>query len=119
MNDKRIHQRLTRKENAYLEITFDETDGGYVQKVIACETVDMSERGLKMYMSEVVQQGLITDILIELSEDNSRYLLTAEVKWITATADEGWFFAGFEIFDAEQTDFEKWCLMVQLRGGSK
>lgn len=115
MNDKRIHKRHTRKENAYLEITLDEGEFGFVQKIISCETVDLSEMGLKMYMSEAVQQGLITDLMVELTDNNERYLLTAEVKWVTETADDGWFFAGFELFDAENTDYEKWCAMIRNR----
>lgn len=115
MSDKRLHKRQTRKENAFLEITLDDAEQGVMQKVISCETVDLSEQGLKMYMSESVQQGLISDMLIELADVDKRFKLTAEVKWVSPTADDGWYFAGFEIYDGEDTDFESWCEMIAAR----
>ncbi|MGB3622796.1 PilZ domain-containing protein [Ketobacter sp. MCCC 1A13808] len=115
MADQRSHKRQSRKEDAYLEVTIDDAEGGYIQKVIACETVDLSQRGLKIYMSEPVEQGLISEILVEISGEQGRFFLTTEVKWISPTGDDGWYFAGFEIFDAENTDFESWSRMVDQR----
>ncbi len=115
MEDKRSEQRHRRKADAYLELTVRELQGDYIQKVISCETVDLSERGIKIYMSEPISQGTITDILIELTEYDERYFLTAEVKWITSTADDGWYFAGFEIYNAENTDFLQWQEMIAQR----
>jgi hypothetical protein len=116
MDDQRSHTRQTRKEDAYLELTLDGNQGDYIQKVIACETVDLSARGLKIYMSEPVEQGLITDVLVEISGEEGRFFLTAEVKWISPSGDDGWYFAGFEIYDAQNTDFESWGNMIANRG---
>ncbi len=66
-------------------------------------------------MSEPVEQGLITEILVEISGEDGRFFLTAEVKWITPSGDDGWYFAGFEIFEAENTDYEAWSKMVAER----
>ncbi|HAG95033.1 MAG: hypothetical protein CMK83_16015 [Pseudomonadales bacterium] len=118
MEDQRSQQRHTRKADAYLELTLDGEQGDYIQKVIACETVDLSAKGLKIYMSEPVEQGLITDVLVEISGEDGRFVLTAEVKWISPCGDDGWYFAGFEIFEAENTDFEEWEKMIEKRGQS-
>ena len=115
MSDKRGYKRHKSKEDAYLELTLCDTQGDYIQKVIHCETVDLSERGIKIYMSEPVPQGTITDIMIKLSGQDVQYFLTAEVKWISSTGDDGWYFAGFEIYDAENTDFEDWCGMLDQK----
>lgn len=117
MSEQRHHKREHRQEDAYLEITVNDDNGEYIQKVISCETVDVSERGLKIYMSEEVVQGTITDICVMLAGQQGRYFLKAEVKWISPTADNGWFFAGFEIYDADNTDFEHWVQMVRERQG--
>lgn len=117
MSEQRHHKREHRQEDAYLEITVNDDNGEYIQKVISCETVDVSERGLKIYMSEEVVQGTITDICVMLAGQQGRYFLKAEVKWISPTADSGWFFAGFEIYDADNTDFEHWVQMVRERQG--
>lgn len=119
MDDQRNHRRHTRKEDAYLELTLDGKQGDYIQKVIACETVDLSAKGLKIYMSEPVEQGLITDVLVEISGEDGRFFLTAEVKWIAPTGDDGWYFAGFEIFEADNTDYESWARMIEKRSQSE
>ncbi len=115
MGELRNHRRQNRKEDAYLEITVNDDNGEYIQKVITCETVDVSERGLKIYMSEDVVQGTITDICVMLAGQQGRFFLKAEVKWISPSGDDGWYFAGFEIYDADNTDYEKWVEMVKLR----
>ena len=115
MTDLRNHKRQNRKEDAYLEITVNDDNGEYIQRVIACETVDVSERGLKIYMSEEVAQGTISDICVILAGQEGRYFLKAEVKWISSTGDDGWFIAGFEIYDAENSDYDQWVKMVQER----
>ncbi len=119
MDDQRSHQRHTRKEDAYLELTQYGKQGDYLQKVIACETVDLSAQGLKVYMSEPVEQGLITDVLVEISGQEGRFFLTAEVKWISPSGDDGWYFAGFQIFEAENTDYESWAKMIEKRDSSQ
>lgn len=118
MEDQRSQKRHTRKEDAYLELTLD-GEQGYIQKVIACETVDLSPKGLKIYMSEAVEQGLITDVLVEITGEEGRFFLTAEVKWISPCGDDGWYFAGFEIFEAENTDYENWARMIEQRDASE
>lgn len=117
MGELRNQKRQHRKEDAFLEITVNDDNGEYIQKVIACETVDVSERGLKIYMSEEVVQGTITDVCVVLAGQQGRFFLKAEVKWISPSADDGWYFAGFEIYDAENTDYEKWTEMVKGRRG--
>ena len=79
MNEHRNHKRQHRKEDAYLELTVNDDSGEYIQKVIACETVDVSERGLKIYMSEEVAHGTITDLCVVLAGQEGRFFLKAEV----------------------------------------
>ncbi|HVL02014.1 MAG TPA: PilZ domain-containing protein [Dongiaceae bacterium] len=117
MSEHRTQKRQHRKEDAYLEITVNDDSGEYIQKVIACETVDVSERGLKIYMSEEVAHGTVTDLCVVLSGQEGRFFLKAEVKWISTTGDDGWYFAGFEIYDADNTDYDKWLVMVRERKG--
>ncbi|RLT99309.1 PilZ domain-containing protein [Ketobacter sp.] len=114
MEEQRRQKRHNGKEDAYLELTLD-GEQGYIQKVIACETVDLSPRGLKIYMSEAVERGLITDVLVEISGEAERFFLTAEVKWISPCGDDGWYFAGFEVFEADNTDYESWSRMIERR----
>lgn len=115
MQEMRTQKRHNRKEDAYLELTVNDSNGEYIQKVITCDTVDVSERGLKIYMSEGVAQGTITDVCVILKGEEGRFFLKTEVKWISPTGDDGWYFAGFEIYDAENSDYEKWVEMVHRR----
>lgn len=115
MEEKRSQARQTRRTDAYLELAVDGKQGDYIQQVIACETVDLSPNGLKIYLSEPISQGLITDVLVEISGEEGRFFLSTEVKWISPSTEDGWYLAGFEIFELENTDYKSWVTMLEQR----
>ena len=108
MDDKRKCPRSNRRENVFIEVTTQNGDGEYVKKVIGCESVDVSRQGLKLYVHEQIAQGTILDLCVSFKYNPEKYFLTAEVKWSRPLVDEGWYFIGFELFEADNTDFQKW-----------
>ncbi|MCG8314894.1 MAG: PilZ domain-containing protein [Pseudomonadales bacterium] len=108
MDDKRKCPRSNRRENVFIEVTTQNGDGEYVKKVIGCESVDVSRQGLKLYVHEQIAQGTILDLCVSFKDNPEKYYLTAEVKWSRPLVDEGWYFIGFELFEADNTDFQKW-----------
>jgi len=115
MEDKRSQARHDHKADAYLELFQDGKEGDYISQVISCETIDLSPAGLKIYLSEPVPQGLVTDILVEINGEEGRYFLSAEVKWISPCGDDGWYLAGFEIYPRDNTDYQGWVEMLAQR----
>lgn len=113
MNDKRQSERRNCQEDVYLEITSLNEEGDYVDQVIACETVDMSSTGLKLYVNEAIVSGTVLDLCVNYKSANRKFFLTAEVKWVTPLADEGWYFVGFELYEADNTDIQAWADWVK------
>ena len=106
-DEKRILLRKSKREDVLIELTIQNADGEYIDKIVSCETVDLSQSGVKLYVSESIAEGTVMDLCIRFS-DGAEFFLTAELRWIRPMVDEGWFFAGFEIYEGENTDFESW-----------
>lgn len=112
MDEKRKNPRTNRQENVYIEVTTQDEDGEYTKKVIGCESVDVSRKGLKLYVHEQIVQGTILDLCVNFKDNPEKYYLTAEVKWSRPLVDEGWYFIGFEIYEGDNTDYQKWYQWV-------
>ena len=105
--NKRTLKRKSKREDVFIEVMKEESDGEYVNKIIRCETVDLSKLGLKLYVSESIVAGTIMDICVRFSS-GQEFFLTVELRWIRPLEDKGWYFAGFEIYEGENTDYLRW-----------
>ncbi|MDX1693716.1 MAG: PilZ domain-containing protein [Ketobacteraceae bacterium] len=108
MDEKRKNRRSNRRENVFIEVTNQNENGDYINKVIGCESVDVSREGLKLYVNEQIAQGTILDLCVSFSDSPQKFYLTAEVKWSRPLVDEGWHFIGFEVYEGDTTDYQKW-----------
>ncbi len=112
-DDKRRSVRRNWKEDVFLEITTLNDEGDYVDRVVSCETVDLSVTGLKLYVNQPIVSGTVLDLCVNHSKAIRKFFLTAEVKWVRPLPDEGWYFVGFEIYEAEGTHYKEWAQWVQ------
>ena len=110
--EKRGLIRKNKREDVLIGLTIQNSEGEYIDKIVSCETVDLSQFGVKLYVSELIVEGTVMDLCIRFSDDEE-FFLTAELRWIRPMADEGWFFAGFEIYEGENTDYESWQKHVE------
>lgn len=108
MDEKRKSPRRNRRENVYIEVTTQDENGDYLNKVIGCESVDVSKQGLKLYVNERIVQGTILDLCVSFKDKPEKFYLTAEVKWSRPLVEDGWYFIGFEVYEGDTTDFQKW-----------
>ncbi|PCJ34744.1 MAG: hypothetical protein COA99_14375 [Moraxellaceae bacterium] len=106
--NKRLVKRKTKREDVLIELTMQNSDGSYTDKIIRCETVDLSKTGLKLYVSESIPEGTVMDLCVRFSS-GQEFFLTTELRWLRPLVDDGWFFAGFEIYEGENTDYQKWA----------
>ncbi len=111
-DDKRLVRRKAKREDVLIELTIQNADGEYIDKIISCETVDLSKLGMKLYVSEQIAEGTVMDLCVRFST-GEEFFLTAELRWIKPLVDEGWFFAGFEVYEGENTDYERWGACVK------
>lgn len=116
MSEQRREPRQNSYEDVYLEIITEGAAGDVVQKVISCKTVDISVGGIKLFMNHSAPVGTIMNMCVLFGgEPQQKYNLTTEIRWIHTAADPGWFFAGFEIYENELSDYEAWkCFAAQF-----
>ena len=103
-DEKRSHPRLQRNESAYIRVLLG---GG---KSIETETEDVSSGGFKARLSHFIEPGVILHVVIEAGSPRMRFLLAGELRW--CRPDEQHFLAGFELLDAQGTDFQSWQLFA-------
>ena len=108
LHEKRIGVRKRRREDVFIELTLLNTDGDYIDKVVECETVDVSVNGLKLYVSHDIPVGTVMDVCVKVEGINQPFYLTTELKWIEPLADEGWYFVGLEVYEGDDTDCALW-----------
>ena len=113
MEENRKSLRRNWEEDVYIELTTQDADGQYSKKVIGSVTVDVSREGVKLYVNEQILQGTVLNLCMNLGNEAQKLYLTAEVKWSRALADEGWYYIGFEIYEGDNTDYDKWHKWVE------
>lgn len=110
-DNKRLVKRTCKREDVLIELSVQNQEGEFVEKIVGCETVDISQFGLRLYVSESITAGTVMDLCVRFSS-GGEFFLTAELKWIKPLPDQGWFLAGFEIYEGENTDFDSWAAHV-------
>ncbi|OUS23690.1 hypothetical protein A9Q99_27015 [Gammaproteobacteria bacterium 45_16_T64] len=111
-DNKRSLERKSKREDVLIELTIQNPNGDYVDKIVSCETVDLSTLGLRLYVSECIAKGTVMDLCVRFSS-GEEFFLTAELRWIKPLADKGWYFAGFEIYEGENTDYLGWAEYIK------
>lgn len=111
MVDQRKNPRQFRREEVYLELMQEVADDGVASRIVACETVDISTSGLKLYVAEPLVIGTILNLSIIPEQDDQALILIGEVKWCRPGGDGGWYFVGMEIYESEDSDY---AAMVNL-----
>ncbi len=108
--DNRQHQRLPREEKIFVEILSSSSNDSKDNILLECSTRDISQNGLKIQLEYPLLVGSILELLIQFESGGYKFLLTGEVKWFEE-ARQGEFIAGFELIDAEHSDFLVWKKM--------
>lgn len=105
--DKRKQQRHDREECIYIEVL---AASNYAKKdniMLECTTKDISKEGLKITADYPFIKDSILELLISFESGGYKFLLTGQVKWSSNIADNC-YIAGFEIVEAEHSDFMVW-----------
>jgi len=105
--DNRKHHRQDREEKIFIELLSASDDNSNDNVLIECTTCDISSSGLKIRSNSPFIQNSILELLINFESGGYKFLLTAEVKWCESP-QEGTYMAGFELLDAEHSDFLVW-----------
>ena len=110
--DKRKHSRRPREEKIFVEILSASDSESSDNVLLECTTSDISEKGLRIQSQYPLILDSILELLISFETGGFKFLLTGEVKWMEEMAD-GQFAAGFQLIDAEHSDYLVWQNMFE------
>ncbi|MDP5052535.1 MAG: PilZ domain-containing protein [Congregibacter sp.] len=78
-------------------------------KVARCDTLDVSQSGLRVRLTESVTVGAILQIGVELPGETEPFYLVGQVRWrMQDKENPGSWIAGFEILNALGSDIQNW-----------
>lgn len=109
-NENRKQARHDREETIFIEILAASNNHSQDNLMLECSTRDISENGLKIKAEYPFIVGSILELLISFESGGYKFLLTGEVKWCD-TVDEKIVLAGFELVEAEHSDYFVWQRM--------
>ena len=110
--DNRRHDRQQREEKIFIELLSASNEEASDNVLIECTTCDISPSGLKVHSNSPFIKNSILELQINFESGGSQFLLTAEVMWSENTGEDA-FLAGFELLDAEHSDFVIWQKMFE------
>ncbi len=118
--EKRRHQRLSFEGTIFIELASPGLGRDHQGEVVICKTIDISRYGLKVGVNRKLTVGAILQVGVELSGEDSTLYLAGEVKWCEqGPADAGQWLVGFEILNANDSDVDTWCALLDEMGDSQ
>lgn len=83
-------------------------DAPLATQVVATETIDASEYGLRIYTDKPVDPDRLFDLCVELKGQVKRYLLTGESRWCRYNEAQQKYEVGIAIRNGVGTDSSEW-----------
>jgi hypothetical protein len=113
--DQRRFFRLPIETRVFVEIESPPPGSLGPGKVAACETLEVSQGGLRVRLTEAVSVGAILQVGVELAAQDEPFYLVAQVRWRMRDKQhaERWI-AGFEILNAQGSDVEQWARVLHV-----
>ena len=103
--NNRIETRIDLEETIFIEIiASDMSDTGII---IMCNSLDLSANGLQVIIDEEISLGSILRLCIDLKDAEPIYVV-GEVKWKRPDEETGGWRIGFLLFEADDTDIQRW-----------
>lgn len=112
-SEMRKHERFISRKIAFLELTYFNEQKGVTQRVIDCDTLDISSEGLRLKLNSHLEVGTVGDIYIDFEDNENKFFLTIELKWIQTSNQPNCYYAGFMVHEAQGTDYKKWQSMLE------
>jgi hypothetical protein len=105
--DSRKQERHSREETIFIEILAASKEFANDNVMLECTTQDISKDGLKIKAQHPFIVNSILELLISFESGGYKFLLTGQVKWNEVTSN-GDSIAGFELVEAEHSDYFVW-----------
>ena len=113
--DRRRFFRLPVESRVFIEIESAPPGSLGPGKIARCETLDVSNSGLRVRLDEAVTVGAILQIGVELPGKDEPFYLVGQVRWRMRDREvKGKWVAGFEVLNAFGSDVEHWEAALQV-----
>ncbi|MFT4822987.1 MAG: hypothetical protein ACI9DH_000199 [Halioglobus sp.] len=110
--ERRAHERVSIEKAIYVEIVKRHSRSEADNKIIRCETLDISVGGLRIWVPETIPQGSILNIAAPLDDWTESLELVGEAMWVKPATDRNGFWVGLALKDSSREDMEKWFKVV-------
>ncbi len=110
---RRKHLRLPIESTAFIELLSPRLGQSESGRMLTCQTINVSRRGLQVIVSEELTVGAILQIGVDLPGADGTLYLAGEVRWCLPSNDaqQPWM-AGFQILNADDSDITRWVTMI-------
>ncbi|MFT7285932.1 MAG: hypothetical protein ACI87W_000035 [Halieaceae bacterium] len=106
---KRHFLRLPVESRVFIEIESPPPGSLGPGKVARCETLEVSQGGLRVRLGQSVTVGAILQVGVELPGKDEPFYLVSQVRWrMQDKTTPGTWIAGFEILNALGSDIDQW-----------
>ncbi|MFK8050734.1 MAG: PilZ domain-containing protein [Halioglobus sp.] len=110
--DRRAHDRVNIEKAIYVEVVSRRSRSEAHNKIIRCETLDISVGGLRIWVPEAIAAGSVLNIAAPLDDWTESLELVGEAMWVKAATNRHGFWVGLALKDSSHEDMEKWFKVV-------
>ena len=112
-NNRRKHPRFYVEKAIYLEVVGRESRSEADNIIFLCNTLDISVRGLRIWVQEPVAEGSTVNIAVPENEWKENLELVGKVMWSRKAGDKPGYWLGLELEDTTHENMERWFKVVQ------
>jgi len=113
--ERRHHVRLPLESRVFIELESPPPGSIVRGRIARCETLEVSDTGLRVRLGEALTVGAILQIGVELPGKGEPFYLVGQVHWRMRDKEqpELWL-AGFEVLNAAGSDVDQWHAALQI-----
>jgi hypothetical protein len=111
--EKRRYKRLQGDATAFIELMGPSVDAPEGAPIIMCDSVDMSQGGVRVCIDTHIDPGTILHLGLQLVGQEKPLYVVAAVRWAQQTEAGEDYYIGFELLESDGTDLELWRSLLQ------
>ncbi|NQX88236.1 MAG: PilZ domain-containing protein [Halioglobus sp.] len=110
--ERRQHERIEFAQAIYIEIVSRRRRPESNNRILRCETVNVSVGGLQLFVPEPVPAGSKLHLAVPLQNGRNNLELTGLAVWVTPAKDNAGCWLGLQLDDSDKESMEKWFRVV-------
>ncbi len=107
--NQRRYERLNADLAVYIEVAATAGEEG---TILRTETIDVSSRGFRVWCPKDLPVDSILQLAAEMPGSDEVLVLAGQIRWTRPADYNDGHWIGFELFNATDSDIEKWETLV-------